>query len=107
MSNEVFDNTGSSHDSVKSTESLLDGVKDLFDRGFVGNVAAETNSLNFALLGFTVLDYDGMSTECMVNERIRYAPNQSASSLAARSASSCLRSTRTMAFAPLSVRRQR
>lgn len=63
MSNEVFDNTSSSHDSIKSTESLLDGVKDLFDRGLVGNVAAETNSLNFTLLGFTVLDYDDMSTQ--------------------------------------------
>lgn len=63
MSNEVFDNTSCSHDSIKSTESLLDGVKDLFDRGLVGNVAAETNSLNFTLLGFTVLDYDDMSTQ--------------------------------------------
>lgn len=57
MSDKVFDNTGSSDDSVKPAESLFDGAKDLLDRGLVGNVATETNSLNFTLLGFTVLDY--------------------------------------------------
>lgn len=57
MSDKIFDNTGSSDNGVESAKSLLDGAKDLFDRGLVGNVATETDSLDFTLLGFTVLDY--------------------------------------------------
>lgn len=86
---------------IDPTEPVFDLPERRLDRIFGRNVASQTEGFNFSLLRLTVRHWTGWSV-WRATIKDSDPPNQSTRSFAAASASSSLRSIRTILSAPLS-----